>query len=80
MDIKSYSLFIIKESGLLVYQLFFCSMDFIQNLEMILVVDYDKVLGCLYNVQVQFDYNIGFFCSLMEDYLVVKDGYIEYFY
>ena len=47
---------------------------------MILVADYDKALGRLHNAQAQFDYNTGLSRSLMEDYLVVKDGHTEYFH
>ncbi|MCE9442354.1 RagB/SusD family nutrient uptake outer membrane protein [Bacteroides fragilis] len=80
MDTKSYSLSTTKESGLPAYQSLFCSTDLTQNPEMILVADYDKALGRLHNAQAQFDYNTGLSRSLMEDYLVVKDGHTEYFH
>lgn len=74
MNMGRYSLSTVSVSGLPAYQSLFCSLDLTQNPEMILMEDYDKALGRMHNAQSQFDYNTGCSRSLMEDYLVIKDG------
>lgn len=73
MDAKEYTLSQVSEGASLPYGSLFHSLDLTQNSEMILMQQYDKLLGIKHNAQSVFDWTSGLSRDLMEDYLVV-DG------
>ena len=74
MDMGTYSLSEESFDGLEPYESLFCNLNLTSNPEMILCADYDKGLGRLHNSHQTGDYYHGISKSLMEDYLVIKDG------
>lgn len=73
MDTKEYALSQVSEGAALPYASLFHSLDLTQNPEMILMQQYDKLMGIKHNAQSVFDWTSGLSRDLMEDYLVI-DG------
>lgn len=74
MDNYSYSISTAPSGTLPPYRALFSSNDLSTNPEIILYSDYDKALGHLHGAGSLLSYNNSISRSLMEDYLVVKDG------
>lgn len=74
MDDYSYSISTAPSGTMSAYRALFSSNDLSTNPEIILYADYDKALGRLHGAGALLAYNNSMSRSLMEDYLVIKDG------
>lgn len=74
MTTGKYSLSVAQVNNFPSYRSLFSMPDLSSNPEMIFYAAYNRDLGRMHNSQHVFDQNTGLSRSLMEDYLVIKDG------
>lgn len=80
MDEYKYSISTTASGSTPPYRALFSSYDLSANPEIILYADYDKALGRLHGAGSLLNYNNSISRSLMEDYMVIKDGKAIPFY
>lgn len=74
MDNYDYAISTAPSGTMPPYRALFSSLNLSANSEVILMQDNDKALGRKYHIGTLFNYNHSISRSLMEDYLVIKEG------